>query len=80
MVVICWQDQLPRDLVMTFQTCDQDLIRHLIGDERYLAARDLNFLFTCELGRWNMDTQTVDAKISVSGQDRSMTFWLLKYS
>ena len=74
-----YRKQLPRDLLDTFQRNDQEMVRHLIGDEPYDLANNLALTFQFLLGNWDLNTQMVDIAIQIMGEPKKITLWLLKY-
>lgn len=75
-----YRRDLPRDLLDTFQRNDQEMVRHLIGEEAYDSARQLNCMFYFLVGAWDMNRQTVDTVIVIDGADKDVLFWLIKYA
>jgi hypothetical protein len=74
-----YRKQLPRDLIDTFSRNDQEMVRHLIGDDQYQRGIDSNLRFQFLMGRWDLNTQMVDIAIQIQGEPRAITFWLLTY-
>ena len=74
-----YRKQLPRDLLDVFQRNDPEMVRHLIGDNAYDLAQQLNCDFQFLMGSWDLNTQMVDVGIQIQGEPKDITFWLLKY-
>ncbi|CAB5225724.1 hypothetical protein UFOVP758_5 [uncultured Caudovirales phage] len=79
MTHLFYRKQLPRDLLDTFARNDQEMVRHLIGDEPFLLAKDMALTFQFLLGNWDMNTQMIDTGIQIMGEPKKISFWLLKY-
>lgn len=75
-----YRKDLPRDLLDTFQRNDQEMVRHLIGDQAYDQARQSNCNFYFLVGAWDLNRQTVDTVIVIDGADKDVLFWLIKYA
>jgi len=80
MTHIIFRKPLPRDLLDTFSRNDPEMLCHLIGEPAWQAAQDLGCEFHFHLGAWNIDDQTIDTAISITGPPRSITYWLIKYT
>lgn len=74
-----YRKQLPRDLLDVFQRNDPEMVRHLIGDASVDLAQELGLSFQFLTGSWNLDTQMIDTAIQIMGDEKHITFWLLKY-
>jgi hypothetical protein len=74
-----YRKQLPRDLLDTFARNDQEMVKHLIGDDKYQQAQELKLTFQFLMGAWDLNTQMVDIGIQIQGDDKKIMFWLLSY-
>lgn len=76
---IVYAKYLPFDLLSTFQSQDEELIRDLIGDSNVDRAKKMACSLHLLTGQYDFNSQMVQVGIQIQGPDERVTFWLLAY-
>jgi hypothetical protein len=78
-MITIYKGTLPRDFIETVGAEDDAMLDFLIGHWEVIDARNRGMSFQLLLGQEDELTQQVECQVTLIGDDKYTTFWLLNY-